>query len=212
MCRMTKVSIIIPSYNAEKYLKQCVESVMKQTLKEIEIIIVDDGSTDNSVFMMDEFEQKDRRVKVLHKKNSGYGNSMNQGIALATGEYIGIVESDDYIVENMYEKLYALTDNGNVDVVKANFWDCYDESNGTVTKVVNRERTNMPDVENTFTVREYPQILWGHPSIWTGIYRRQFLVENNIHSDVYAIKNNYVSISPLTVDRTDILLFEKLKK
>ena len=177
---MAKISVIIPSYNAIDYLETCVRSVMNQSLKDIEIIIVDDGSKDESVALMDKLVKEDRRVSVIHKANSGYGNSMNQGIAKASGEYIGIVESDDWIVEDMYEKLYGLTENGIVDVVKANFWDCYDENNGDITKVLNRERDNMPDVHDSFTVREYPQILWGHPSIWTGIYRREFLIENNI--------------------------------
>lgn len=177
---MAKISIIVPIYNEEKYLENCVKSVMKQTLDDIEIICVDDGSTDASVQQMDQFALEDSRIKVIHKPNSGYGNSMNRGLAAATGDYIGIVESDDYIVPEMYEKLYALTENGTVDVVKGNFWDCYDEKDGSITKVKNRERSNMPDVEAAFILREYPQILWGHPSIWTGIYRRAFLLENHI--------------------------------
>ena len=177
---MPKISVIVPIYNEEKYLEKCLESVCKQTLKDIEIICVDDGSTDDSVRIMDELAQKDARVKVIHKENSGYGNSMNRGLAAATGDYIGIVESDDFIVEEMYESLYVLTEDGTVDVVKGNFWDCYDEEDGTLTKVENMERSNMPDVEEAFKVREYPQILWGHPSIWTGIYRREFLLANNI--------------------------------
>lgn len=178
--KMAKISVIIPIYNEEKYLEKCVKSVMDQTLTDIEIICVDDGSTDNSVQMMDQFAQEDSRVKVIHKENSGYGNSMNRGLKAATGDYIGIVESDDYIVKDMYEKLYSLTENGSVDVVKGNFWDCYDEKDGSITKVENRERSNMPDVKEAFILREYPQILWGHPSIWTGIYRREFLMENHI--------------------------------
>lgn len=177
---MAKISVIIPSYNAIDYLESCVRSVMNQTLKDIEIIIVDDGSKDESVALMDQLAAEDSRVQVIHKANSGYGNSMNQGIAKATGDYIGIVESDDWIMENMYEKLYALTEDGTVDVVKSNFWDCFDENDGKITKIVNRERENMPDVDEAFTVREYPEILWGHPSIWTGIYRREFLLKNNI--------------------------------
>lgn len=178
--KMVKISIIVPIYNAEKYIRTCLDSILKQTLKEIEIICVDDGSTDNSSIIMDDYAEKYPRVKVLHKKNSGYGNSMNQGLSLATGEYIGIVESDDYIMPNMYEELYKLTNNGSVEVVKANFWDCYDEKNGSITKVVNREREKMPDIDNPFTIREYPQLLWGHPSIWTGIYKREFLINNSI--------------------------------
>ncbi len=177
---MPKVSVIIPVYNEEKYLQECLNSVINQTLKDIEIICVNDGSTDGSKEIIDKYAAKDARIKVVNKGNSGYGNSMNRGIEAATGEYIGVVESDDHIMEYMYEKLYSMTENGTVDVVKGNFWDCFDEPDGSVTKVENRERANMPDVERVFTIREYPYLLWGHPSIWSAIYRREFLNQNEI--------------------------------
>ena len=177
---MKKISVIIPIYNAEKYLEQCIKSVMDQTLKDIEIICVDDGSTDKSPKIIDEFAKKDSRIIVIHKKNTGYGNSVNEGINKAKGEYIGIVESDDFITKTMYQTLYSMSLNGTVDVIKSNFWDCYDEDDGSITKVENTERAGMPDVETAFNIREYPQILWGHPSIWTAIYRRQFLIDNKI--------------------------------
>lgn len=177
---MKKISVIIPIYNAEKYLEQCIKSVMDQTLKDIEIICVDDGSTDKSPKIIDEFAKKDSRIIVIHKKNTGYGNSVNEGINKAKGEYIGIVESDDFITKTMYQTLYSMSLKGTVDVIKSNFWDCYDEDDGSITKVENTERAGMPDVGTAFNIREYPQILWGHPSIWTAIYRRQFLIDNKI--------------------------------
>lgn len=175
-----KISIVIPCYNAEKYLKQCMDSIVNQTFKDIEIIAVNDGAKDSTLEILRSYEKKDGRVKVLDLPNGGYGRAVNTGIKEATGDYVGIVESDDYIVDYMYEKLYALTENGTVDMVKGNFWDCYDEKNGSITKVTNQERKNMPDVEEAFTVREHPEILWGHPSIWSGIYKREFLNKNGI--------------------------------
>ena len=177
---MVDVSIIVPIYNEEKYLEECLESIIGQSLKNIEIICVNDGSTDNSKKIMDSYAAKDSRIKIVDKPNSGYGNSMNCGLRVATGKYVGIVESDDRIMEYMYEKLYNMTEDGEVDIVKGNFWDCFDEENGDVTKVVNQERASMPDVETSFTIREYPHLLWGHPSIWSAIYRREFLIENKI--------------------------------
>ncbi len=174
------VSVIVPVCNVEKYLEACLDSIKNQTLKDIEVICIDDGSTDTSSTILDDFCKKDPRFTVFHKKNSGYGNSMNKGIEMAKGQYIGIVESDDFIMPKMFEDLYTLTESGKVDVVKANFWDCYDESDGTITKVVNREREAMPDVSASFILSEHPQILWGHPSIWSGIYRTDFIRENNI--------------------------------
>lgn len=101
-----KVSIIIPVYNVEKYLKQCLDSVVNQTLTEIEVICVDDGSTDNSLQILGEYAENDDRIKVISKKNGGISSARNKGMEYATGEYIGFVDSDDWIELNMYEKLY----------------------------------------------------------------------------------------------------------
>ena len=101
-----KVSIVIPICNVERYLKECLDSVINQTLKDIEIICVDDGSTDASLSILRTYEKMDTRIKVITKQNSGYGNTMNVGMDIAIGEYIGIVESDDYIEKNMFERLY----------------------------------------------------------------------------------------------------------
>lgn len=178
--KMSKISVIIPIYNEEKYLDECIQSVMKQKLKDIEIICVNDGSTDKSKEIMEKYAALDSRIKIIDKKNTGYGNTMNCGLDAATGDYIGIVESDDYIMDYMYEKLYALTENGSVDMVKGNFWDCYDETDGSITKVTNQERANMPEVEDAFTIRQHPELLWGHPSVWSAIYKRDFLKKNGI--------------------------------
>lgn len=174
------ISIVIPVYNVEKYLPKCIDSVVNQTLENIEIIIVNDGSKDNSLQIMQEYAKKDSRVKVIDKKNSGYGNSMNQGLAAATGKYIGIVESDDFIAEDMYETLYSLTLDGTVDVVKGNFFDYYDDGVTPPKAVPNTEREMIADSVEPFTLREDAQISWGHPSVWSAIYRRQFLVDNEI--------------------------------
>lgn len=178
--RSPKISIVIPVCNAEKYLEQCISSVLDQTIADIEIICVNDGSTDRSLQIMNSFALKDPRITILSKKNSGYGNSVNLGIQNARGLYIGIVESDDFISKNMYATLWELSEKGTVDVVKGNFWDYYDWTVQKSAAVENKERHKMPDVDRSFTVREYPDILWGHPSIWSGIYRKEFLTENHI--------------------------------
>ena len=113
-----KVSIIVPTYNVEKYLAECMETIIAQTLKDIEIICVDDGSTDNSGTILDSYAAKDNRIKVIHKENGGYGKAMNVGLDNASGEYIGIVEPDDKIELNMYETLYLAAEKNNVDFVK----------------------------------------------------------------------------------------------
>ena len=119
---MPKVSVVVPVYNVEKYLEQCLDSIVNQTLKDIEIICVDDGSTDKSGEILDKYVTEDDRVKVIHKKNSGYGNSMNIGFDAAQGEYIGIIESDDYAELNMFESLYECAVENNLDVVKSEYF------------------------------------------------------------------------------------------
>ena len=101
-----KVSIIIPVYNVEKYVGKCLDSVLNQTLKEIEIICVNDGSTDNSSKILEEYAEKDKRIIIINKQNSGLGAARNTGMEYATGEYIGFLDSDDWVHTAMYEKLY----------------------------------------------------------------------------------------------------------
>ena len=117
-----KVSIIVPVYNVEKYLKRCVDSLIEQSYKNLEIILVDDGSKDNSFSICKEYESKDSRVRIFHKENEGLGLTRNYGIEKSTGEYITFVDSDDYLtldaVETMVEKA-AVT---NADVVVANMF------------------------------------------------------------------------------------------
>lgn len=167
-------------YNQKDYIEECLLSVMRQTLNDIEIIVVDDGSTDNSVELVEKLSKGDNRVKVIKKPNAGYGNSMNIGIEKATGEYIGIVETDDFVDRKMFEKLYSLTKNGTVDIVKSNFYNYYEHANGTHDEFVNDERNGLADSEVPFTIREQPHILWGHPSVWSAIYKTSFLRKNNI--------------------------------
>jgi len=120
------ISIIIPVYNVEQYLVRCVDSVINQTYKNLEIILVDDGSTDNSGKICDEYALKDNRIKVIHKKNGGLPSARNAGLDIAIGEYIGFVDSDDYIVSDMYEHLYNLLLNNKADVSCCNFFNFKD--------------------------------------------------------------------------------------
>ena len=101
------ISVIIPVYNTEKYLKKCVDSVLAQSYKNLEIILVDDGSTDNSGKICDEYANMDERVKVIHKKNGGLSSARNTGLDIASGNYIGFLDSDDYISPEMYEQMVS---------------------------------------------------------------------------------------------------------
>ena len=169
-----KVSILTPIYNVEKYLRQCLDSIVAQTLKDIEIICINDGSTDSSPSIIREYAEKDPRVIVITKKNSGYGDSMNRGLKKATGEYIGIVESDDFIEPNMFEELYDLAEKHRVEVVKSNFFHYHsgDNTKFSLVNVAETGRAINPD-RNNHTFRQMP-------AIWSAIYRRDFLLKNDI--------------------------------
>ena len=111
------VSVIVPVYNVESYLDRCLGSIVNQTLKNIEIIIVDDGSPDNCPSMCDRWAKRDNRIKVIHKKNAGLGFARNSGLDVAKGEYVIFCDSDDSVDSVMYESLYNATENGKYDVV-----------------------------------------------------------------------------------------------
>lgn len=118
---MGKISIIVPIYKVEKYLDRCIESIVNQTYKNIEIILVDDGSPDNCPQMCDEWAKKDERIKVVHKQNGGVSTARNAGLDIATGEYIQFVDSDDFLELNACEILISNMKNTNADLVVANF-------------------------------------------------------------------------------------------
>ena len=120
------ISIIIPVYKVEKYLEKCIESVLKQTYTNLQIILVDDGSPDNCGKICDEYAKKDSRIEVIHKANGGLSDARNVGISKAKGRYIGFVDSDDYIKEDMYEILLNLIKKYDADVSICNLYDVID--------------------------------------------------------------------------------------
>lgn len=115
------ISIIIPVYNVEQYVTKCVESVINQTYKNIQIILIDDGSTDNSGKICDDFKLKDNRIEVIHKKNGGLSDARNAGLKIVKGDYIGFVDSDDYIAADMYETMLSLIIENNSDISIVSF-------------------------------------------------------------------------------------------
>ncbi len=119
---MASVSIIIPVYNTAEYLRKCLDSVTGQTLKDIEIICVDDGSTDRSPLILDEYAEKDKRITVIHKKNGGLVSARKAGVCAASGNYVGYVDSDDWIEPDMYETLYEKADRYQVDLVTSGYF------------------------------------------------------------------------------------------
>ena len=172
-----KISVIVPIYNVERYIRQCLDSIVSQSLKDLEILLIDDGSTDNSGKIAEKLKKKDKRCIVIHNKNCGYGASINLGIKMAKGEYVGIIESDDWIAPNMYEKLYMNAIVNNSDVVKCNFF-IYNSylPRGKQNSLWENKKQNLTDAPvGAFSILEYPKLFIFHASIWAGIYKSEFI-------------------------------------
>lgn len=164
------VSVVVPIYKVEKYLHQCIDSILRQTLKNIEIILVDDGSPDKCPEICDEYAQKDKRVKVIHKINGGLGSAYNAGLDAASGEYIGFVEPDDFIADNMYELLHSQAIKFDAEMVIGSWY--YHKENADVPDIEIKANTS----ENTlFCITDYPFLLTIHPSLWAKLYKRNSL-------------------------------------
>lgn len=175
-----KVSVLIPVYNNAQYLHECIDSVINQTLKEIEIIIINDGSTDpEAVKILNDYAARDNRIKLIHKENTGYGHSMNVGLDNATGEYIGIVESDDYILKNMYEMYYKIAKENKLDFVKSDAKMFYGDKKDKLYKyrAICDDDSKYNKVLDPWIDLTVFNI---HNVIWNGIYSHKFIKINNI--------------------------------
>ena len=144
---MSEISIIVPVYNVEKYLENCIESILNQTFKDFELILVDDGSTDNSGKICDIYEKKDSRIKVIHKNNEGLSSARNTGLDIACGKYVGFVDSDDSIHPKMYEVLYNLIEKYKSDISCCNYKYTYDISNQNHEELNLNEVIEMSNIE-----------------------------------------------------------------
>lgn len=174
MSNKPKVSIVVPVYNVEKYLEQCLDSLIHQTLRDVEFICIDDGSTDNSGIILDQYAKRDSRVKVIHNPNSGYGKTMNLGLDHATGKYIAVVESDDFAELNMIEIMYQAAEENQAEIVKANHYNYRGGVDSICYWLI-----DFP-CGQVFQTTEHPQILKKADTIWSCLFRRDFLLEHGI--------------------------------
>ena len=169
--------MLVPIYNVEDFLSECLDSLVNQTLKDIEIVCINDGSKDKSLNIIKEYAKNDKRIVIIDKKNTGYGDSMNQGLNKATGEYVGIVEPDDFIDRDAFEKMYKLAKRHNLDVVKSNFYEYFTKKKRDVAK----SNMFLPEEENVvLNPREHRHVFYEQPSIWSAIYNLDFLNKNDI--------------------------------
>lgn len=171
------VSILVPVYNVERYLAECLDSIVGQTLSDIEVICINDGSTDSSRSILQEYQEKDARIKIIDKPNSGYGASMNRGLKAAHGEYIGIVESDDCIEPNAMQVLYEGAKSADADISRANYWLYWSrpEVRNEIVEIIPPEKDGA-----VIKPKDEQWIFYQPPSIWSAIYRRSFLLDNDV--------------------------------
>ena len=187
-CKMIKVSIIILVYNTEQYLEKCLNSVINQTLKEIEIICIDDKSTDNSVNIIKKFQDKDNRIILIeNEQNMGMGYNRDVGINIAKGEYIGFVDSDDYVDENYFYELYNTSKKYNSDLTKTENIETYNKNYERKSNLKHKNEIieeglyelSIADFINSMNITK-PQNKSIVTTVWSKLFKREFILKNKI--------------------------------
>ena len=178
---MSKISVIIPVYNVEKYLRECLDSVINQTLTDIEIICINDGSTDSSLDILNEYAQKDERIQIINQENKGAGVARNTGIDVATGDYLSILDSDDIFEPNMLEKLYNKSIATNSDIVICRCWNLDSKTNQLENIEYSLEKKYIPPKE-VFNYKDIPKHIYGLCIGWSWdkLYKREFVLKHNL--------------------------------
>lgn len=163
---MKKLSVIVPIYNVEKFLRRCIDSIINQSYSNLEIILVDDGSTDKSGRICDEYSKIDLRIKVVHLDNGGVSRARNIGISLSTGEYLSFVDSDDYISSEMYEKMIYILENENLEIVSCG---AYIVKNN---KILGRQGSGKLKIYSKEEI--LPLVLQDYNNtVWDKVYKRE---------------------------------------
>ena len=175
---MPKLSILVPVYNVEEFLPLCLETIKNQSFKDFECLLINDGSTDNSLEILKKTAKNDKRFRVIDKKNSGYGASLNLGLNEAKGDYVGIVEPDDFIHRDFYKTLF---DNSSADIIKASFmrfsgrtWESVPE------RVFHEVRKDFPVNGIKIKPEENKRIFIVDPTIWSAVYKKTMLKKNKV--------------------------------
>lgn len=172
---MVKVSVIVPAYNAEKYIKRCLESLINQTLKDIEIIVINDGSNDKTGKILENYKHE---IIIINQENAGVATARNRGLEKAKGEYIAFVDSDDWVERDFLEKLHTKAISNNYDCVMCNFW--YIDDNKKWNGII----TNKNDILNINSKKKF--MIEMFPVIWNKIYKREKILDFRFKNGVWA--------------------------
>lgn len=176
-----KISVIVPVYNTEKYIAECLDSILGQTLKELEVYCVDDGSTDNSVAIIQQYMQKDSRVHLLKQEHKGGGAARNLGLEHAKGEYLSFIDADDYIDTSMYEKMYTKCVEADAEVIVCSVRFLYQATGAIRDTDAGLRVGNLPQKE-VFSYKDMPETIFNtfHNWAWNKLFRRSFVIEKKI--------------------------------
>lgn len=177
---MVDVSVILPVYNVESYLKKAIKSVINQTHRNIEIIIVNDGSTDNSGEICETFASQDSRIKIIHQPNKGVGPARNIGLSMATGLYVYFMDPDDFIDSKLIEENLEMAKRNNANIVIFGYSKVIQKNNRYVATEL-----KTPDISDVKSVKEFKEIFkpffdFGAYTVWNRIYKREFLINNRL--------------------------------
>lgn len=172
-----KVSVIIPVYNSEAYLKTCIESLVNQTLKDIELIFINDGSTDNSLKILETYTKKHKQIKIYSTENKGVGNARNLGIKKAHGKYIGFVDSDDYVNKYYFSELYRAAEKYHTNIAATPNVILFGDRRGRFKTGINVSKM----VENSKSIYTKQ----GGCAQWNKIYKKKYLLKHNISSTLH---------------------------
>lgn len=177
------LSVIVPIFNAGPYLEQCLDSILSQTYRNLEVICLNDGSTDDSLATMHAYASRDDRIRVINKQNQGYGATCNRGLAEAQGTWISIIEPDDWIEPTMYADMltFANTFDLPLDIVKTPYWRIWMPDTPEQRKLNCSYRSRIKPNRQPFAIAQAAHLLTHHPSIWSALYRTSFLSEHDIH-------------------------------
>ena len=203
-CDGPTISVIVPIYKVEKYLARCVDSLLAQTWRDIEIILVDDGSPDNSGAICDEFAKKDPRVKVIHKENGGLSSARNSGLSAASGDYIGFVDSDDYVLPQMYEKLYLSLTENNADISICNY-SYVSEENGEIIPMVSPVKTEVLSREEAYSYLDVAMDGYSYyVTAWNKLYKKELFegclfAEGKLHEDEFFVHHVFAKCNKISV-------------
>lgn len=171
------VSVVVPVYNVERYLRQCLDSLVSQTYQDFEVICVDDGSTDGSLAILREYEKRDTRFKVITKPNAGYGHSLNVGFAAATGDYVGVLESDDFCDSSMLQRMMGCAEENDVDIVRADvryYWS------NPCERIEEKHFSNSEICGFVLDPREHVECFYLPSALWATLTRRSVITDNGL--------------------------------